>query len=658
MRSDRSSTSGTFRVIYFPLLETDESAKLQDNHRLVLHGDWSPFVKLGPSSPSSPPVTEEEDHPLPIRSSPVGYIDHLAILHSTDRQAWRRFLPPNAILTLPGQDMYDPTEHDKLLNLFFQFFSSWGFRVSPSLFWRDMREALSPHAPPSALRTAHYSPFLHNSILAIATALSDYPQIKADANRLMFADAAKSVFEDECKRPTISTVSGFSFLSSFHSGRNEHALGFVYIGLSVRMTRALGLNINCSHWVKSGHITQSDMRDRYWGFWTTYSQDVWWSLYVGREFSINLSHVVLPLPSYDNLPEDDTPWVLPGIDETPIPNLRRDVFIHTCRLTVIATRIMDLIYGLNRRSGPSHQYLSTLRLEIQDWLQNIPPELAATDRAIPNVMMMHITTWWLIILLERPFYSFDPDCVSRKWCLRAVDHILKIVRNWKIHYTLRYSPITLASAIFGAATTNLLAISKAPPKAAKTREKYRAGVQECVHYLQDIGETWECGKQIAQILIDLLNEKGCSVVPEDDSPTGSIPSEQAGMSNKWGLKDAVPSIQLNQPSSQYQFMQYTNSLQHVPNCFPITSTDNGQAPDFPQYPNTFNALMESFIPGTSADFCSRSGEGISNIPFTSPVLGTLPQWDAGLDYIDNDFDFGFGGDTHASSMEHNYSGFH
>ncbi|KZS87965.1 hypothetical protein SISNIDRAFT_433285 [Sistotremastrum niveocremeum HHB9708] len=511
----------------------DRRLVMQDNNQLMVYGGWSPFVSLGHSSPSAPLSEKGQDHPAPLATPSVQLVptNHCSMLHSADGSAWRRFLPADAVLTLPGQDPYDPSEHDGLLHLFFQFFASWNFRVSPTLFWRDMYEALKPNASPSSLRTAHYSPFLHNAMLSIAAAYSDSLAIKAHPNRILFANAAKAMFEDECQSPTISTVSGFSFLASFHSGRNEHALGFVYIGLSVRMARALGLNINCSHWVKSGDIHDSDMRDRYWGFWTTYSQDVWWSLYVGREFSINFSHVVIPLPSDDNLPEDDHPWYLPGVDDSDIPSMRRDVFIQTCRLTVIATKIMDLIYGLNQRTGSAHQFLATLRIEIQQWAINVPKELAATDTALPNVLMMHIAASWLIILMERPFYSIDLESISRKRCQSAVHDILENVRRWKERYTLRFTPITLTCALFGAATTNLLSISRAPQRAHVLRAKLHGGIKECIGYLNDIGETWACGAQIAQILVGLLQagEKGKEVGPEEDDSLETPASELVDM---------------------------------------------------------------------------------------------------------------------------------
>jgi hypothetical protein len=140
---------------------------------------------------------------------------------------WSRHLPKEPFLTR--------LEHDTLLNRFFKFFSNWCLRVIPSLFLRDMAVALlSPaltaqnsSSPP---KTAHYSPLLHNSILAVAAAYSDDPAICCREGKTSFAKKAKEYVEIECARPTLSTVQALAILSSYHSGLSEQSLGFMYFG--------------------------------------------------------------------------------------------------------------------------------------------------------------------------------------------------------------------------------------------------------------------------------------------------------------------------------------------------------------------------------------------------------------------------------------------
>jgi hypothetical protein len=118
----------------------------------------------------------------------------------------------------------------RLLDLLFRFCTSWCFRVIPTLFARDMHRALTlpVHAP--LPRLSHYSPMLHNALLALATAYSDDPQIHSIEFRRVFARKAKSYLETDCLTPNVCFVSALSLLSTFYSSRGEQSLGYLYAG--------------------------------------------------------------------------------------------------------------------------------------------------------------------------------------------------------------------------------------------------------------------------------------------------------------------------------------------------------------------------------------------------------------------------------------------
>jgi hypothetical protein len=120
---------------------------------------------------------------------------------------------------------------NSLLDLLFRFFTSWGLRVIPKLFQRDMHRCLSLPSSLSPLKTAHYSPMLHNALLAVATAFSDDPTIKDPHTRQLFANKAKSYLEDECERPKLSAMTALSILANYHSSENHATLGYIYFGM-------------------------------------------------------------------------------------------------------------------------------------------------------------------------------------------------------------------------------------------------------------------------------------------------------------------------------------------------------------------------------------------------------------------------------------------
>jgi hypothetical protein len=178
---------------------------------------------------------------------------------SEEEYDWAQFLPRVPLTR---------EEHDTLLDIFFKFFSSWCFRTEPEEFLVDMRKYLtvtysgnrrddandssqdaltSPSVdnhdsqsdvPIKAPKVAHYTPMLHNSILALALAYSDNPYLSRLKTRALFVDQAKRYLEAECARPSLACVHALGYLASYYSGQGEQNLGFLFFGMSVRMSQA------------------------------------------------------------------------------------------------------------------------------------------------------------------------------------------------------------------------------------------------------------------------------------------------------------------------------------------------------------------------------------------------------------------------------------
>jgi hypothetical protein len=186
--------------------------------------------------------------------------------HSIDQQfLGQNALSPNTVRDDDGEERYDwkqmlpqdieltRTEHDTLLDVFFKFFSSWCYRTVPDLFLRDMRRYLegtetrlpeNPQSPSdekpviTGPKTVHYTPMLHNAILSIALAYSDDPMLSRRSTRAKFVEKAKSTLEMECSRPSLACVQALAYIASFYSGEGEQTLGFLFFGMSIRMSQA------------------------------------------------------------------------------------------------------------------------------------------------------------------------------------------------------------------------------------------------------------------------------------------------------------------------------------------------------------------------------------------------------------------------------------
>ncbi|KAI9435378.1 hypothetical protein F5148DRAFT_1266632 [Russula earlei] len=477
---------------------------LGDNE-LQLYGPTSIF-RLAPRSPERQTFGDERTngstnaYRLLSRENPI--VDDSQI-------DWTRHLPQGVPLT------WD--EHNRLLGLLFRFFTSWALRIIPKLFLRDMHRCLSIPASSPPLITAHYSPMLHNALLAVATAFSDNPVIKDPATRQRYADKAKSCLESECELPKLSAMSALSILANYHSSTNHPTLGYLYFGISARMSQALGLGIDCSPWVEAGLITHAGMLDRNWALWTTFCQDTTWSLYVGREFctASSAGSQVIPLDPFLGC------W---PPKENERPNHISATFAATCSLMQIAREVAEVVSDFSRlevRQEADEFRIAQLDLKLSTWKNDLPSEIDISKSSPsvpqPHQLMLHMTYYWLIILLHRPFYrrrrSFeDIDSYTDhvKPCNRAAAEIMELAGIWRRHFFLRYVPITMIQVVSAAATIFVVAAVQAvsgPRIAHGALESAEKSAGLAILYLREVGESFASATNVADILQNLMQEQ-------------------------------------------------------------------------------------------------------------------------------------------------------
>ena len=113
-------------------------------------------------------------------------------------------------------------------------------------------------------------------------------------------------------------------------------------------------------------MDEADRLDRHWASWTNFTQarvfcihalrsfthllsltwqDVCWSLYVGRDFCVAepIGAKATPMPHID--PKfDEMTWFHPPAKIAPQPNNLTKTFEATCRLLMIARRVMDVMW--------------------------------------------------------------------------------------------------------------------------------------------------------------------------------------------------------------------------------------------------------------------------------------------------------------------------
>ncbi|KAG9075214.1 hypothetical protein FRC06_010222, partial [Ceratobasidium sp. 370] len=146
---------------------------------------------------------------------------------------WSRYLPKLPDITLTR------LEHDILLHRCFKYGTSWLLGLVPELFLYDMLYSLTSEESQALPmpRLQHYSPLLHCSVLAFATAFSDDPAIRAPATRARFASWAKQWLDEEFKQPVMSLIRALALLAEYHCGVGEQDAGYMYMGMSFRAAR-------------------------------------------------------------------------------------------------------------------------------------------------------------------------------------------------------------------------------------------------------------------------------------------------------------------------------------------------------------------------------------------------------------------------------------
>lgn len=194
-------------------------------------------------------------------------------LLSSDRSPfdWSRHLPPN---------LFSHETHDDLLDLFDSFFGPWCCVINMDKFRADMHRCLTDTpSGQSPDRAAHYSPMLHNALLAIALTLWKGERIKpfpslfatrglSDSDRLSQAsqalyDQARHFMESEMAKPVESTVRAMLLLASWNASKGTATLGYIHAGTAFRMCSVLGLNINCTNHVEKGIISDDVKKSRF-----------------------------------------------------------------------------------------------------------------------------------------------------------------------------------------------------------------------------------------------------------------------------------------------------------------------------------------------------------------------------------------------------------
>ncbi|KAF5585794.1 nitrogen assimilation transcription factor nit-4 [Fusarium pseudocircinatum] len=371
-----------------------------------------------------------------------------------------------------------------LLDLFWSWQNTWQYLVVKELFLEDLY----------ITHTGRYaSPLLLSSVLALAARYSDRIELRTDpldqntaGNAL--AEQAKMILFYESQAPKVTTVQATALLGLREIATDKEALGWMYCGMAARMAFNLGLHLDRSHWVDTGHITKDEAEVGTTVWWGCYVLDKLFNIGLGRPSTIQEHEISAKLPSMEHGAEYESwhsespigePIVFPRSHQ--VSNVRA-----TVQLFRVTSSALDEIY----RPGSQH----------------------AKSRIMELVTKTHVN------IIE--FQINLPSCLrlSPSPLAPTLPHIYLLHK----HYTLRRIPI---SAIHCAFTASIILLLETTSTDSKDRDRAIASLKVLAEALTDMSTAWAWSQRALVAIRQLAREWSVS---EDAFSALGINREESG----------------------------------------------------------------------------------------------------------------------------------
>ncbi|KAF7588211.1 hypothetical protein BBP40_005994 [Aspergillus hancockii] len=479
----------------------------------------------------------------------------------------------NLIFLPPGSELYDynadldgqapdrsitqwtsVTADEQLISHLMTMYFTWHYpfftTLSKDLFYRDYVRGVS---------SQYCSSLLVNAMLALGCHFSSWdgaredPQNSATAGDHFFKEAKRLVLEnDEHANAKLCTVQALALMSVREAGCGREGKGWVYSGMSFRMSLDLGLNFDTTS-LGARNLDEGEVDARRITFWGCFLIDKCWSNYLGR--LPQLAATSMSVPRIDILPNEEAALWSPYSDggasrENMQPSRTRTIALQISKLCEISSDLLVSFYDPTPKEKPLSKQvelkkLSEIHTRLEAWKKDLPKELEPKERLLPQALLMHMFYQLLFIHLYRPFLKYTksnsplPHHVSpRKLCTQASSAISKLLRIYKRTYGFKQ---ICNVAVYMAHTACTIHLLNLPEKNAQR------DVIHCLRHLEEMGESWLCARRTLRIL-DISASKWQVELP----PEAAVVFEQTHAKwGSWGSWDqaASPSVSVPSPSS-------------------------------------------------------------------------------------------------------------
>jgi len=237
---------------------------------------------------------------------------------------------------------------------------------------------------------------------------------------------------------------------------------------------------------------------------------------MGRPPVINETNYDTPLPEIDT----DEPWQPHpsdpvSVDFTPIPGHVMAAFREASVQLVILGEILDRIYPVRPvTQSVKRQALTELEAKLDRWYAELPDFLtfdAASARFIPspNVLLLHIKYWNIVLLLHRAFIpkwrpdghtrsSYSQDTMALKSfdiCQSAATHMTNIIVAYQNAYTLKHATMIIVQHLFAAGIMHVVTLTMRPSNVQTS-----VALQRVLAALKELSVRWPAAQRAWELV--------------------------------------------------------------------------------------------------------------------------------------------------------------
>ncbi|CAM1507727.1 Fc.00g045750.m01.CDS01 [Cosmosporella sp. VM-42] len=386
-----------------------------------------------------------------------------------------------------GRYQWQDTLSSELQNYLFDLYWKYQHQVLPIIH----REALLHDLENG--QTKYCSKLLVYCMLTRAASISEHAEVRAlalaedDTNEdpPFLVNKCATLLDAELNNPGITTLQSLQLLSEIYCVICNDTKGWLDAGGACRLAFELGLHSD-SKGLGSTTLTQVDLEIRQIAFWSCFSLDRQWALYLGRPQMIKIDDITAQKPEHDS----DTSEEL-------------EISIVWANLLEIVGIICDALNGIQ---STKHR-VASLDQKLRDWNSSLETPFHYHCRQTPSVTLLHMQYSAAAILLHRPLANFgtsppnpSPNSkLSREICVHHACLIAQYLQHYREHHGSVQTMSWIALHMIATASTTLIA-NLSEHGDDSSIERQLSCLQSCIRALNELEKSHIPTRRVRKVI--------------------------------------------------------------------------------------------------------------------------------------------------------------